>query len=69
MHRIRKIIAIILTVATLSGVCLFGTTTSASAAPTGAGLAEWALNAYYSGWEYVYGGCTPGTRFSKQWYS
>lgn len=61
MHRIRKIIAIILTVATLSGVCLFGTTTSASAAPTGAGLAEWALNAYYSGWEYVYGGCTPGT--------
>ena len=60
MHRIRKITAIILTIATLSGVCLFGTATSASAGCTGAGLAEWALNAYYSGWEYVYGGCTPG---------
>ena len=27
---------------------------------TGAGLAEWALNAYNSGWSYVYGGSTPG---------
>ncbi len=61
MHRIRRITAIILTVLTLSGACLFGTVTSASAGCTGAGLAEWALNAYYSGWEYVYGGCTPGT--------
>lgn len=61
MQRIKKLTAIILSILTLSSVCVFGTATSASAKGTGIGLAEWSLNAYYEGWEYVYGGCTPGT--------
>lgn len=60
MQRIKKIAAIILAIATLSSVCVFGSTFSAGARGTGAGLAEWALNAYYSKWSYVYGGATPG---------
>ena len=60
MQRIRKITAIILSILTLSGMCVFGTAMSAGAKGTGRGLAEWALNAYYSGWSYVYGGSTPG---------
>lgn len=60
MQRIKKLTAIILSILTLSSVCIFGATTSAGASGTGAGLAEWALNAYYSGWSYVYGGATPG---------
>lgn len=60
MQRIKKLTAIILSILTLSGLCVFGATSSAGAASTGAGLAEWALNAYYSGWAYVYGGSTPG---------
>lgn len=60
MQRIKKITAIILTMLTLSSVCVAGSVFSASAGSTGAGLAEWALNAYYSGWSYVYGGSTPG---------
>ena len=60
MQRIKKITAIILSVPTLSSVCVFGSSFSAGAKGTGAGLAEWALNAYNSGWSYVYGGSTPG---------
>ncbi len=60
MQRIKKLTAIILSILTLSSVCVFGATASAGASGTGAGLAEWALNAYYSGWSYVYGGATPG---------
>lgn len=60
MHRIKKLTAIILSILTLSSVCVFGAAVSASASGTGAGLAEYALNAYYSGWSYVYGGSTPG---------
>ena len=60
MQRIKKITAIILSVLTLSSVCVFGSSFSAGAKGTGAGLAEWALNAYNSGWSYVYGGSTPG---------
>ena len=60
MQRIKRITAIILSIFTLSSVCVFGSTFSAGASGTGAGLAEWALNAYYSGWSYVYGGSTPG---------
>ncbi len=60
MQRIKKLTAIILSILTLSSLCVFGATTSAGAASTGAGLAEWALNAYYSGWSYVYGGSSPG---------
>lgn len=56
----KKITAIILSVLTLSSVCVFGSSFSAGAKGTGAGLAEWALNAYNSGWSYVYGGSTPG---------
>lgn len=59
MQRIKKITAIILSVLTLSSVCVFGSSFSAGAKGTGAGLAEWALNAYNSGWSYVYGGSTP----------
>lgn len=60
MQRIKKLTAIILSILTLSSVCVFGSTFSAGASGTGAGLAEWALNAYYEGWSYVYGGSTPG---------
>lgn len=60
MQRVKKITAIILTILTLSSVCIFGSVFSAGASGTGAGLAEWAFNAYYSGWSYVYGGSTPG---------
>jgi peptidoglycan hydrolase-like protein with peptidoglycan-binding domain len=60
MQRIKKLTAIILSILTLSSVCVFGSSTSVGASGTGAGLAEWALNAYYSGWSYVYGGSTPG---------
>lgn len=61
MQRIKKLTAIILSILTLSGVCVFGSAATAGAKGTGIGLAEWSLNAYYEGWEYVYGGCTPGT--------
>ena len=61
MQRIKKLTAIILSILTLSSVFVFGSAMSASAKGTGTGLAEWALNAYYEGWEYVYGGSTPGT--------
>lgn len=47
------VITILVTIATASIV-------SSSAQGSGTGLAAWALNAYYSGWSYVYGGCTPG---------
>lgn len=60
MQRIKKITAIILSILTLSSVSVFGSIFSVGASGTGAGLAEWALNAYYSGWSYVYGGSTPG---------
>ena len=61
MQRFKKLTAMILSVLTVSGTGVFGAATQASASGTGAGLAEWALNAYYSNWEYVYGGSTPGT--------
>lgn len=60
MQRIKKITAMLLSIVILSSFCVFGASFSAGASGTGAGLAEWALNAYYSGWSYVYGGCTPG---------
>ena len=44
MQRIKKITAIILSILTLSSVCVFGSAFSAGAKGTGAGLAEWALN-------------------------
>lgn len=61
MQRSKKIASVLLSVAMLSGACVAGGSTTAHASGTGAGLAEWALNAYYSGWSYVYGGASPGT--------
>lgn len=60
MQRSKKVASVLLSVTMLSGACAVGGSTTAHASGTGAGLAEWALNAYYSGWSYVYGGATPG---------
>lgn len=60
MNYIKKILSIIISLIVVASICLVGMT-GASASGTGAGLAEWALNAYYEGWEYVYGGSTPGS--------
>ncbi len=59
MHRIKKLTAVILSVLTVSGVSVVGSFT-AGASGTGAGLAEWALNAYNEGWSYSWGGASPG---------
>ena len=61
MQRSKKIASVLLSVTMLSGACAVAGSTTAHASGTGAGLAEWALNAYYCGWSYVYGGATPGT--------
>ena len=61
MQRSKKIASVLLSGTMLSGACAAAGSTTAHASGTGAGLAEWALNAYYSGWSYVYGGATPGT--------
>lgn len=60
MNRIKRLAAVALSIVILSGICVFGSGFSASAKSTGAGLAEYALNAYYSGWSYVWGGASPG---------
>ncbi|MBQ1507658.1 MAG: peptidoglycan-binding protein [Ruminococcus sp.] len=60
MQRFKKLTAIILSMLTVSGTTVLGAATQVSASGTGAGLAEWALNAYYSDWKYVYGGSSPG---------
>ena len=59
MHRIKKLTAVILSTLTVSGVCVVGGM-SAGASGTGAGLAEYALNAYDEDWSYVWGGTSPG---------
>ena len=48
------ILAVILTISAVSGI------PGAAAAGTGIGLSEHVLNAYYSGWSYVYGGTSEG---------
>lgn len=61
MNRIKKLGAVILSTVIVSGTCVVGGSVSVGASGgTGAGLAEWALNAYYSGWSYSWGGATPG---------
>ena len=61
MNRIKKLGTVILSVLTVAGTCVVGSSVSVGASGgTGAGLAEWALNAYYSGWSYSWGGATPG---------
>lgn len=57
--KLKVIISIIMIAAVIASICVI-TTVSSGASGTGVGLAEWALNAYYSNWSYVYGGCTPG---------
>lgn len=59
MKTIKRILSILIIVALLVGICMVSTVSS-SASGTGTGLAEWCLNAYYSGWSYVYGGSSPG---------
>lgn len=60
MHRMKKLVAVILSVLIIASLCVFGSGVTAGASGTGAGLAEWALNAYYSGWSYSWGGSSPG---------
>lgn len=60
MNRIKKLIAVALSAATVASVSVIGGTFTAGASGTGAGLAEYALNAYYEGWSYVWGGSSPG---------
>lgn len=61
MNRLRKVISLILILTVMVTVTIVGgAMTHTSAAGTGAGLAEHALNAYYSGWSYVYGGASVG---------
>lgn len=59
MRIFKKVLSLTIIVALLAGICVMSTITS-SASGTGTGLAEWALNAYNSGWSYVYGGASPG---------
>ena len=59
MKIFKRILSITIIMALLAGLCVMSTISS-SASGTGAGLSEWCLNAYYSGWIYVYGGSSPG---------
>lgn len=57
--KFKRIISLIMVAAVIASICVVSTL-STSASGTGVGLAEWALNAYYSDWSYVYGGASPG---------
>ena len=59
MKRMKKIISIIIVAMLIASMCVMGTISS-GASGTGVGLAEWAMNAYNSGWTYVWGGASPG---------
>jgi peptidoglycan hydrolase-like protein with peptidoglycan-binding domain len=59
MRHLKKILAVAVAIVVIASVCVVGSLTS-HASGTGAGLAEWALNAYNSGWKYVYGGSSAG---------
>ena len=56
---VKKFISVAMAMVILASILVAGSFSS-QASGTGAGLAEWALNAYYSHWSYVYGGATPG---------
>lgn len=58
-RNLKKILTISLAVVILASIALAGFITS-NASGTGAGLAEWALNAYNSHWRYQWGGASPG---------
>lgn len=55
----RRIVSILVIISLLATMCVVGSI-SASAASTGTGLAQWALNAYNNKWSYVYGGTSEG---------
>lgn len=55
----KRILSITIIVLMICSIAVMGTVSS-SASGTGTGLAEWALNAYYSNWSYVYGGASAG---------
>ena len=59
MNHLKKILSVAIAIVIIASICVVGSI-SPHASGTGAGLAEWALGAYYSGWSYVYGGSTPG---------
>ncbi|MBQ2972406.1 MAG: peptidoglycan-binding protein [Ruminococcus sp.] len=59
MKSLKRILSITIIIAILATICIVSTVSSA-ASGTGAGLSEWCLNAYYSGWSYVYGGASAG---------
>ena len=59
MKTFKKVLSIIMVAALVASVIVVSTVSS-GATCTGAGLAEYALNAYYSHWSYVYGGAEPG---------
>ena len=59
MKTIKRILSITMIIALLASICIISTISS-GASGTGAGLSEWCLNAYNSGWSYVYGGSSPG---------
>ncbi len=59
MAHLKKAVSVILVMAVIASTFVVASVT-AGASGTGVGLAEWALNAYYSGWSYVWGGASPG---------
>lgn len=59
MKYAKRIAVIGLSLMLIAAVCIVGIP-SANASGTGAGLAEWAMNAYNSHWKYVYGGSSAG---------
>ena len=60
MNKFKKVVAVALSAVTVASVGVVGGSVSVGASGTGAGLAEYALNAYYEGWSYVWGGTEPG---------
>ena len=60
MNKLKKVVAAVLSTATIASLAVGGSNVTAGASGTGAGLAEHALNAYYEGWDYVWGGTSVG---------
>ncbi len=56
---VKSILSITMALILICSICVVSSITP-SASGTGAGLAEWAMNAYNSGWRYVYGGSSAG---------
>ena len=59
MKAFKKIVSLLMILTLIIGAVAVGTI-SPAASGTGVGLAEWALNAYYEGWSYVWGGASVG---------